>query len=296
MTISERKKIERDNTMKISSRTMNYLPYILIVILTALLVWSMVSEHNQIAKISNLNQEKSTLVQELSNLKRDYQLVKSHEKDYEEQVLEDQDRIDRLIREVKFKSDDIDKYRTEISILQKKLENYLTRVDSLESTMEAKEQRSREQIRELTISRDRLASKIKQASRLNVYSLDIRVENKRGKRTVNPNRVDRVSICFTLGKNIFVNAGHKNLYLRIIRPDERLIYSSEEDIFMANGQELAYTGSAMVDYENVDTRVCFDWKNINMDLNEGLYYVNIYTDGYEIGSRSFLLDKRFLFF
>jgi hypothetical protein len=256
----------------------------------------MVSEHKQIEKIGNLNQEKSTLVQELSNLKRDYQLVKSLEKDYKEQVTEDQDHIDRLIREVKFKSDDIDKYRAEISGLQKKLENYITRADSLESTLEAKEKRSSEQIHDLTIARDRLASKIKQASRLNAYNLDIRVENKRGKRTVKPNRVDRVSICFTLGENIFVNDGYKNLYLRIIRPDERLIYFSEEDLFMANGQELAYTGSAMVDYENVDTRVCFKWKNINLDLIEGLYYVNIYTDGYEIGSRSFLLDKGFLFF
>ena len=111
-----------------------------------------------------------------------------------------------------------------------------------------------------------------------------------------PNRVDKVNICFTLSENVFLEKGSKNLYLRILRPDERLIYASEEDLFKANDQELGYTGKVNIDYENTDTRVCLTWSNIEEDLDEGLYYVNIYTDGYEIGSRSFLLVKGFLFF
>ena len=300
MKSNEFNEIERDNTMKISTKTMNYITYILIVVLVALLAWSSVSEriseHKQIKRINNLNQEKSTLVQELSNLKRDYQMVKSLEKEQEEQITEDQNRIDQLIREVKFKSDDIEAYRAEVSGLQKKLETYLTTVDSLEITLEIQEKTSREKIDSLVSVRDSLAGMIKQTSRLHAYNLDVRVENRRGKLTIRPNQVDKVNICFTLAENIFLEKGKKNLYLRILRPDERLIYKSKDYLFIDNDQELAYTGKVDVNYENVDTRVCITWANIEEDLEEGLYYVNVYTDGYEIGSRSFLLDKGFLFF
>jgi chromosome segregation ATPase len=289
-------KLPKEHTMKTSTRTFNLITYILLAVLVFLLIWSMFSEHKQLERINSLNQEKSTLVQELSNLKRDYQMVKSLEEDYEEQIEEDQNRIDRLIREVKFKSNNIEEYRTEISGLQQKLENYLLLVDSMKTTMQEQTKESRDKIADLLAARDSLASKIKKASRLHAYSLDVMVENKRGKRTMKPNRVQRVRICFTLAQNIFLEEGNKNIYLRILRPDERLIYASPTDLFEANGQELGYTAKAKVDYENVDTRVCITWENIKGDLDEGLYYVNIYTDGYEIGSRSFLLDKGFLFF
>ncbi len=296
MTSNEFNEIGRDNKMKISTKTMNNISYILNMVLVGLLVWSMVSEHKQINRISNLNQEKSTLVQELSNLKRDFQMVKSLKKEKEEQMTEDQNRIDQLIREVKFKSDNIEAYRAEVSGLQKKLETYLTTVDSLETTLEIQEKTSLDRIDSLVSFRDSLTGMIKQASRLHAYSLDVRVENTKGKRTIRPNRVDKVNICFTLAENVFLEKGKKNLYLRILRPDERLIYTSKDHLFIANDQELAYTGKVDFNYENVDTRVCITWANMEEDLEEGLYYVNVYTDGYEIGSRSFLLDKGFLFF
>ena len=292
METYEPSNFEKNYTRKYSWRILNYITYLLLPVLAILLMWSIVSQQKKTDELNRINQEKSTLLMEFKNLNEDYQMVKTWNKDYEEQITEHQNHIDRLIREIRFKSDDIEEYRQEMAGLRSKLNNYILRVDSLETSAE----QSQEVVEILVNSRDSLVRKIQKASRLNAYNLEIRTENKRKKKTNNPKRVKRVNICFTLAENIFIESGDRDIYLRILRPDERLIYASEDDLFNANGQDLAYTGKVSVNYENTDTRVCILWKNISADLTEGLYYVNIYADGREIGSRSFLLKNGFLFF
>jgi hypothetical protein len=299
METPEHPSFDKDFTRRQISRVLNYILYLLIPLLAFLLLWSLLKHQKKIEELTSVNEEKASLVQEFTRLKEDYRLVKSWNEDYEEQITQDQDHIERLIREVRFKSDDIkeyrddiEKYRDEIALLRDKLNQYLHAVDSLETTI----QHGREMAETLESSRDSLVRKIKKASHLNAYNLDIRTENKRKKETRNPKRVDQVNICFTLAENIFIESGAKDIFMRILRPDERLIYASKNDLFTANGQELGYTAKVSVNYENTDTRVCILWQNVNTDLTEGLYYVNLYADGREITSRSFLLEKGFLFF
>ena len=297
MEINKPENFEKNYIKRYAGRITNYITYLLLPVLVILLMWSMISHHKKIEELSRINQEKSTLLKEFENLKKDYQLVKTwnedyEEQDYEQQIVENQNHIDRLIREIRFESDNIEEYRQEMDSLRVKLKNYIKMADSLETSA----RNSHEMAEVLLNSRDSLVRKIQSASRLNAYNLDIRTENKRMKETNNPKHVDKVNICFTLAENIFIQSGQRDIYLRILRPDEQLIYASEDDLFNENGNELAYTGKVSVDYDNTDTRVCILWKNIGADLTEGLYYVNIYADGREIGLRSFLLKNGFLFF
>jgi chromosome segregation ATPase len=295
MNTTDTNKSEKDKTKRIQRRALNNSLYILIPVLLFLMGWSIVRQHNQLERFHRLSDDKSALVMELTNLKADYQMVRSLKEDYEDEMQTQQNRIDQMIREIRFKSDDIEKYQSEISGLQLQLKEYLERVDSLESTLEDKDRRNRKTVARLRRDRDSLAEKIKSASKLNAYNVEIRTLNRREKTTKHPDRVAKVNICLTLGANVFVESGYKNIYLRILQPDESLLYDSPDDLFRANGRELAYTGKVNVNYENVKTRVCIKWKNIQAELEEGLYYVNLYTDGYEIGSRAFLLEKKFLF-
>jgi hypothetical protein len=253
-------------------------------------------QNKQLKRITRVNQEKTTLVQEFTKLKESYKAVESWNKDYKDLIAKDKKRIDQLIREVKFKTEDIEGYRLEKSKLQNKLNDYLKLVDSLEITLNQNDKESSEMISVLKDSRDSLLQKIEKASHLNCYNIDVTIENKREKATKDPGRVDKIGVRFKLGENIFISPGLKEVYLRLIRPDDSVIYSSEKDLFTSEGKELVYTEKTSVQYDNKDTWVDITWRDPGVELIEGFYYVTLFVDGYEIGSQSFRLEKRFLFF
>jgi hypothetical protein len=75
--------------------------------------------------------------------------------------------------------------------------------------------------------------------------------------------------------------------MRIARPDD-VILTAGMNFMDFGGEQIVYTASREVSYENVDVDMCIYWQN-DGQLVPGAYDLNLYADGYVIGSTSFAL-------
>jgi len=102
-------------------------------------------------------------------------------------------------------------------------------------------------------------------------------------------RTDRIRICFTVGENPLVTSGKKNVYIRIVRPDNVVVIKSKYDTFTFNGQALPFSLREDVDYQGKAIRVCVDWtkKDTDKAAMKGKYMVTVFADDKEIGTGSF---------
>ena len=95
-------------------------------------------------------------------------------------------------------------------------------------------------------------------------------------------------MCFTLEENAITPAGTKDVYLRIARPDELVLASSENNLFSYQGNTIVYSAIRQVEYQNQNVDLCIYWKN-DEELIPGQYMVDLFTDGNMIGSTTFVL-------
>jgi len=105
-------------------------------------------------------------------------------------------------------------------------------------------------------------------------------------------RVDRIKICFTLGKNSILEPGIKTIYVRIAQPDEEILVKGrgEEYTFMHQGELIQYSIVQEVDYQNTAQEVCMYWNSRpSLELQPGLYNVDVFHGDQVIGETTFTL-------
>jgi hypothetical protein len=115
--------------------------------------------------------------------------------------------------------------------------------------------------------------------------------NKKRKETTKLNMLDKLRICFTLRENPIAEAGQKEVFMRVLRPDSLVITSSSDNIFDFNGKKLIYSASRIADYMNQDIEICIFLDNTG-DFIPGNYSVELYLENNIIGQTNFMLTKR----
>ena len=118
--------------------------------------------------------------------------------------------------------------------------------------------------------------------------------NKRGKEDNKIDRITKIRVDFTIRKNAIAKSGPKMIYLRILRPDKIVLGSSEPGVFQIKDGELPFSAKREIIYENDDIPVSIFWDN-NGDLISGLYQVELYSEGKNIGNAEFALKEGRLF-
>ena len=82
--------------------------------------------------------------------------------------------------------------------------------------------------------------------------------------------------------------GPKQIYVRIMRPDQLLMVKSDNDVFQFEDLKIQYSAMREVVYEGQDLPVAIFWDNTNEpEMMPGTYTVNLFADGNEIGETTF---------
>lgn len=102
------------------------------------------------------------------------------------------------------------------------------------------------------------------------------------KETDKAKRVDMFKVCFTVRENSLADAGEKTIYLRVLTPggivmDEGVIRS-----FKVKSNEIQYTSSREVDYQNADVDMCI-YSKVGAEVAKGTYVIELYAEGERIG-------------
>lgn len=242
-----------------------------------------------------LERQKDKLEVELMDIYGQYDSLKTENDTMNLKLQEEQARIEKLLKINANNVYKIHMYQKELGTIRKVLKSYVVQIDSLNlanQELRAENIEVRQELRrveteklELTEVTDKLSSKVEKASILNAKDIVITPLNKKSKENHKTIRVVKLRTCFTLRENPILEPGPKIIYIQIIRPDD-VILTSGVNFVDVQGEQILYSASREVSYENVDVDMCIFWNN-DGQLVPGTYKVHLYADGNEIGTSGF---------
>lgn len=275
------------------------------IILTLGLIALIVLYYNQKNKMVEMEQvlteEKDSLAGELRMMMYGYDTLKTSNDTLNAHLLKERNKIQKLLEVNASNAQLIRKYKAEITTMRDIMKSYIVQIDSLNSrnqVLVAENQDIKQQMtvvqqtnEELNKVKDELTSKVTVASVIQAKDVVAVALNKKRKETEELNRLDKVRVCFTLRENPIATAGNKIVYLRVVRPDQLVITPSPDNLFEVRGEQLIFSSNRAVDYSNQDVEMCIFLDNTG-DFIAGTYSVELYLDGEQIGSGSFMLKGR----
>jgi cell division protein FtsL len=282
---------------------------ILLFVLLLIVAWLFFNETQKtkdlIVQQNETVEAKDSLSYELDNLLAEYESLESNNDSLNTQLGEEQTKIKnimtRLRKEKVVNREVIKKYKAEMGTLRKVMRSFIVQIDSLNTmNVELKKENVhvKKQYRDATSKNEDLAqeneqltTQVDKASTIKTFNINVLPLNRRGRKVKKAKKVDKFKVCFTLGDNVIAQSGVKEVYIRIARPDDLVLISSEENLFVFEGQELAYTSKREVEYDNKEKEMCVFFQNtLNKEgLISGNYAVDIFTDGKQIGTVDFYL-------
>lgn len=194
--------------------------------------------------------------------------------------------IDAIIKNKNATAAELGKAKRLIEQLNSKVNNYEERIAALESANDV-----------LTTERDVLSSEkdelirvgsVLHASNIRMKPIDIKRGGKKIKETEKARRVDVMRIMFDIDENRIAETGVKELFLRITGPDGNLLSNAAYGsgvTELSDGATLNYTLSKLIELQKAQpvNDVIVDW-NQDSDYREGDYHIEIFNEGYKIGS------------
>ena len=282
---------------------------ILLFILLLIVAWLFYNEtqktKNLVIQQNETIEAKDSLSHEFDNLLAEYESLETNNDSLNTQLGEKQEKIKsimkRLRHEKNINREVIKKYKSELETLRKIMRGYIVQIDSLNTMNIALKKENvhvKKQYREATTKNEDLSQKneelstqVDKASKIKTFNITVQPLNRRGRKIKKAKKVDKFQVCFTLGENVITKSGNKVVYIRIARPDELVLISSEENLFTFEGKEIAYTSKREVEYDNKDKDMCIFFQNsLNQEgLISGNYTVDIFVDGKQIGTTNFHL-------
>jgi hypothetical protein len=227
-----------------------------------------------------LEDVKSDLEKQLRDMIVEYDSLKTNNDSVNGLIVVQQDKIKNLLRMQASDVEKIRKYKDEMETLRKVMRGYIVQIDSLntrnrvltEENTQVKEKLTTAETQNLSLSKEKeiLNTRVELAKVLSAKNIVVDPQN----------------------KNSVAEGGTKDVYLRIIRPDEVVLPAGNGETFEFKGEQVIYSAKRQLEYENKDIDMCIFWDK-NADLIPGAYTVILYAQGYEVGSATFTL-KLFL--
>ncbi|MBN2523650.1 MAG: hypothetical protein JXB24_10270 [Bacteroidales bacterium] len=275
---------------------------IVLAIATIILGYKYYQESKQLTQTSEekaiLEDVKSDLEKQLRNMIVEYDSLKTNNDSVNILLVQEQEKITRLLRMQASDAEKIRKYQSELETLRKVMRNYIVQIDSLntrniqltEENIQVRQQLTsiEEQNIALASEKELLSTQVELASVLSAKNIVVEPEKSRNRSTDKIRNLEQIKVCFTVRENAIAEAGPKDIYLRIIRPDEVVLPNDEGSTFEFNGEQVVYSAQRELEYENNDIDMCIFWTK-NTDLIAGNYTVILYAESFEIGSSSFSL-------
>lgn len=241
-------------------------------------------------EFDRLNQEFEQYDVQQLNIK-DEKLVKEYN--------EAKERVSQLIKELdKEKSsnnanrDKIKKLEAEIATLKDIAKHYLEEIRRLSEENEGlRNSLSEERERNETLAREnssvaqsnaQLTQTVQLAKKLNITGLSLTAYNKKDKGEKNVTKAKKLGVSFTVSPNNTAAPGNKTFYVRILSPEGSLLGGGVACSY--DGTSVGCTAARTLEYDNGELPVSVYW-DVNTTLSKGEYTVEVFCDGYRLGSR-----------
>jgi cell division protein ZapB len=148
-----------------------------------------------------------------------------------------------------------------------------------------------ENLREAEKTKEELTEKVQIASRLEAENISVAALNNNGKAREDEFRarqINKLKVKFNIAKNDVAPVSGKEILMRIIDDNENVLFdvARGSGTFELEGKETFYTAKQEVLFDNTQQEVSFMYDK-GSEYLPGRYVMEIYTDGYLMGSKSF---------
>lgn len=281
----------------------------IIAVLAVLCIYLGIQVKNVNEKIVYIDREKNSIMDErdvlsveLEQMRMGYDTLQTDNAEMAAKIAEQQDQLESLIKKAKNKDYDIKKLRAETETLRTIMKGYIHQIDSLQQAnerlfaeKEAESMRANQaEEKSKVLEGDLTAAKdiVNKGSVLSTGEFSNTGINQKGNGkhvdTERANRSDMIKSCFTVRKNAIVKGGTKNIYLRIIGPDGKILPGRDAGTVVVDGQSEPASVSREIDYQNQDTDVCVYYTAL-AELKKGNYKIYVYESNNLIGQSDLTL-------
>ncbi len=251
--------------------------------------------------IAAIHQEKTELELELTDLSHNYDELKTSNDTLNEKLLLEQEKIATLLDKMKKFRDnsyaEINRYKKEIGTLKTVLRSYVVQIDSLNQLNQKLAKENTEVRQQITWVRERnqklenqqkdMKEVIARASALKTENFIVYPVNKKDKE-INWKKCFNLKAEFVITKNITAKRGERVIYLRLKRPDDKVIAFSDKSFFKYQNVSLTYSAKREITYEGDRLEMAIYWPN-DGSLVSGKYTAELFCDNEVIGTTEFFL-------
>lgn len=270
-------------------------------VLIILFIFFIVEKSENSKHIAAIHEEKEVLHQELTDLSSNYDNLKTSNDTLNEKLLLEQQKIAALIDKMEEFRDnsyaEINSYKKEVGTLKTVLRSYVVQIDSLNQLNQKLVAENTEVKKQMDWVRDRntklesetkdMKEVIDRAGTFETENFTVIPVSKKDKET-NWKKCYNLKAEFVITKNITALRGDRVIYLRLKRPDDKVIAFSEKSVFKYQNKSLTYSAKREISYEGERLEVAIYWPN-DGSLIKGKYTAELFSDNELIGSTEFFL-------
>lgn len=276
--------------------------WILVVVAVALVavlgfVWS-----QKASLISELEDEKRDLTEQMESLQNDYATLSSDYDNINSQLdtsrAEVADLLERIKKTNATNRAKMRQYEKELGTLRSIMRNYIVQIDSLNTlnhklTAEAAEARreaaaSKAESAQLSQQVENLTGQVAAGSVIKARGLHIAAYNSSDKVTDRSSRTVRLLTSLSLVENDLAPKGPVRVFIRVKDPDGIILTNSNRSSFTFNGETMVASASRRVDYEGSEVDLSIYLNDIP-EYRKGVYTVEAYTEQSFLGKSELML-------
>jgi len=279
--------------------------YFLVIVIAALVgtnAYLFFKDRQQSQRFVTVSTEKDKLRLEVEKIEVELDKVNALNLDLNEKLVAEQKLAREKIAELKIAlqkgqitQGELDKAYAQINELKTFVKNYNDQIiqlqkdniflknsrDSLENTIKNISNKATN----LESENSNLNAKVKTAAALKLQAAEIvafRTKSSGKKvKVTKSSSAEKLSVRFNIVPNELAEKGHHNIYLRVFDPAGNLL-ADGDNRFEADGQEMQYSHSIYINYNNDNSSYVIDWANPNPFI-KGIYTIILYADGNTLG-------------
>jgi len=247
--------------------------------------------YSRLDSIGSEMQDKIIEIEELGGNIDTLQMIKDSLEIEKAGLLEFKDRSYKEINRLKGR---VEGYRellvmkdTEISELKKVNQELVVE----NTVLKTEKNELNENLRAAKKTEEQLAEKVQIASRLEIENIVVAALNQKGKPRTDEFRaryIDKLKVEFNIAKNDVAPVSGKQILMRIIDDNDNVLFdvARGSGTFTLEGKETFYTAKQEILFDNSQQSVSFLYDK-GSEYLPGRYVMEVYTDGYLMGSKSF---------
>jgi cell division protein ZapB len=302
--MSELPKNNPDNTSRKSNRTLIYVVVGLAVLLVAAIVINIVRENNlkerdrelMVAydRLDSIGTELNDKIVEIRRLGGNVEELEQARQQLEQEKEQLKDASVRTDKQLRAFRNRLEGYKELLVMKDAEIAELKTINEELlsENTVLKTEKNELNQtLQEAQITQEKLSEKVQLASRLEAENIKVAAVTDKGKEREDEFRarqIDKLKVEFNIAKNDVAPVQGKEILMRIIDDNDNVLFdvARGSGTFMLDGKETFYTAKQEILFDNSQQKVSFVYDK-GSEYAEGRYTMEIYTDSYLMGSKSF---------